>query len=244
MIKFIKMKKTIPLKLIFAFSLLVLTTYSHAQVGIGTSSVNASAKLQIDASDKGFLPPRVGLTGTTDVSTIASPATALFVYNYNTAGISPNNVTPGYYYYDGSKWVPFVQTATTATFGSASLATTANVAVDATTDLATITLPTTGTYLINTTMRVTAQGAVAGQSAAGYLSTTTAPGAALVGSEINGAYAGTAFQTGGNYAGTFLYTCTSAPQTLYFVGKAIIGAMSFFSTGNGRTSMNYVKISN
>ncbi len=119
-------------------------------VGIGTSNVNASAKLQVDASDKGFLPPRVGLTGTTDVTTIATPATALLVYNFAGAGTAPNNVTPGYYYYAGTKWVPFVQTAT---FGSAYLAATANVAVDASTNLASITLPTTGTYLINSTMR-------------------------------------------------------------------------------------------
>jgi hypothetical protein len=241
MIKFIKMKKNIPLKLIFACSLLVLTIYSHAQVGIGTSSVNASAKLQIDASNKGFLPPRVGLTGTTDVSTIASPATALLIYNFATAGTAPNNVTPGYYYYDGTKWVPFRQTAT---FGSAYLAATANVAVDGTTNLASITLPTTGTYLINSTMRVTSNAAVGLQSAVGFLSETTAPGTPLIGSEINGAYVGSgaSFITGGNFAGTFLYTCTSAPRTIYFVGKAIIGAMDFFSTGNGRTSINYVKV--
>jgi hypothetical protein len=90
---------------------------------------------------------------------------------------------------------------------------------------------------------VTSQGAVALQSAVGYLSTTTAPGTPLTGSEINGAYAGSAFQSGGNFAGTFIYTCTSAPQTLYFVGKALIGSMSFFSTVSGRTSINYVKIS-
>jgi len=76
-----------------------------AQVGIGTSgTVDASAKLQVDATNKGFLPPRVNLTGTTDVSTIASPATGLMVFNLATAGTAPNNVTPGFYYYDGSKW--------------------------------------------------------------------------------------------------------------------------------------------
>jgi len=76
-----------------------------AQVGIGvTGSVNASAKLQVDAANKGFLPPRVALTGTSDVSTIASPATGLLVYNTATAGTSPANVTPGFYYYDGAKW--------------------------------------------------------------------------------------------------------------------------------------------
>jgi len=75
-----------------------------AQVGIGTSSPSISAKLQVDATDKGFLPPRVALSGTSDVSTITSPATGLLVYNTATAGTSPANVTPGFYYYDGSKW--------------------------------------------------------------------------------------------------------------------------------------------
>ena len=77
---------------------------SQAQVGIGTSSVNSSAKLQVDATNKGFLPPRVSLTGTGDVTTIATPATGLLIYNLATAGTAPNNVTPGFYYYDGSKW--------------------------------------------------------------------------------------------------------------------------------------------
>lgn len=76
-----------------------------AQVGIGTSSVDASAKLQIESSDRGFLPPRVGLTGTADLTTIASPATGLLVFNNATAGVSPNNVIPGFYYYSGSAWV-------------------------------------------------------------------------------------------------------------------------------------------
>ena len=75
-----------------------------AQVGIGTLTPNASAKLEVSSSNKGFLPPRVTLTGTADVATIASPATGLMVYNTTTAGTSPSNVTPGIYYYDGSKW--------------------------------------------------------------------------------------------------------------------------------------------
>mgnify|MGYP006911039213 FL=1 len=75
-----------------------------AQTGIGTATPNASAKLEVYATNKGFLPPRVSLTGSTDVSTIASPATGLLIYNTATAGTSPNNVVPGFYYYDGSKW--------------------------------------------------------------------------------------------------------------------------------------------
>jgi len=92
------------LKLIIILSLLLNAVISKAQVGIGTTTPNASAKLDITSTNKGFLPPRVTLTGTTDVTTIASPATGLFVYNTATAGTSPSNVTPGLYYYDGSKW--------------------------------------------------------------------------------------------------------------------------------------------
>lgn len=74
------------------------------QVGIGTNSPNASAVLDVTAANKGFLPPRVSLTGTSDVTTIPSPAIGLFIYNTATSGTSPNNVTPGLYYYDGGKW--------------------------------------------------------------------------------------------------------------------------------------------
>ena len=91
-------------------SLLILATpfafieNMQAQVGIGTNSPNASAQLEISSSSKGFLPPRVTLTGTADATTIASPATGLLVYNTATAGTAPANVTPGIYYYDGAKW--------------------------------------------------------------------------------------------------------------------------------------------
>ena len=76
----------------------------NAQTGIGTTTPHASAKLDVSATNKGFLPPRIALLSTTDVATITSPATGLVVYNTNTAGNSPNAVVPGYYYWDGSKW--------------------------------------------------------------------------------------------------------------------------------------------
>lgn len=85
-------------------SLLVLVVATNAQVGIGTTTPNASASLDVTATNRGFLPPRVALTSATDVSTIATPATGLLVYNTATAGTAPNNVVPGYYYYTGSSW--------------------------------------------------------------------------------------------------------------------------------------------
>ncbi|MEY5034382.1 MAG: hypothetical protein RL447_760, partial [Bacteroidota bacterium] len=64
-----------------------------------------SAKFQIESNNKGFLQPRIALNSTTDVTTIASPATGLMVYNTATAGSGATAITPGVHYFDGTKWV-------------------------------------------------------------------------------------------------------------------------------------------
>ncbi len=89
---------------IYHIFFLILSTASFAQVGVGTTSPETSSALDVSATNKGLLVPRVVLTGSTDIVTIGSPATSLLVYNTATAGTSPNNVIPGYYYYTGTKW--------------------------------------------------------------------------------------------------------------------------------------------
>ena len=79
---------------------LIFCQASFAQTGIGTSSPDASAKLEVSSSNKGFLPPRVTLTSGTDNSTIPNPATGLLIYN---TGNNPNLVA-GYYYWNGANW--------------------------------------------------------------------------------------------------------------------------------------------
>lgn len=89
--------------LLFSLSYLINLSL-NAQVGIGTTSPAASAQLEVSSSNKGILTPRINLTSLTDNSTITSPATGLLIFNTATAGTSPNNVTPGFYYYNGTKW--------------------------------------------------------------------------------------------------------------------------------------------
>ena len=91
-------------QLIFSVAFIVFSINLNGQTGIGTNTPHVSAKLDVSATNKGFLPPRVALLSTTDVATITTPATGLVVYNTNTTGSSPNNVIPGYYYWDGTKW--------------------------------------------------------------------------------------------------------------------------------------------
>lgn len=94
------------MKKVFLSSLLLfITNWSFAQTGIGTTTPNASAKLEVYATNKGFLPPRIALTATIDAATIASPVAGLLIYNTATAGAAPNNVVPGYYYWNGTAWI-------------------------------------------------------------------------------------------------------------------------------------------
>jgi hypothetical protein len=69
---------------------------------------DASAMLDVAATNRGFLPPRVALTAINVAGPITAPATGLIVYNTATAGTSPNDVVPGYYFWDGAKWVRLI----------------------------------------------------------------------------------------------------------------------------------------
>lgn len=86
----------------------------NAQTGIGTTTPSPSAKLEVASSNQGFLPPRIALTATNAASPVTSPATGLLVYNTATTGTAPNNVAPGYYYWNGSAWVAILSNITTS----------------------------------------------------------------------------------------------------------------------------------
>ena len=100
------MKKIILFVIIFNGFLNLLRAQN---VGINNNGAvpNASAMLDIVASDKGLLVPRFALSDITVAAPVTSPAVSLIVYNTATSGSVPNNVVPGFYYWDGSKWVAF-----------------------------------------------------------------------------------------------------------------------------------------
>jgi hypothetical protein len=118
--------KIILLNIVLLFSVF----FVNAQTGIGTTTPNASAKLDVTATDKGFLPPRVALTANNVFSPLvgtAASATGLVVYNTNTSGTAPNNVIPGYYYWNGSAWINIIGSSTSSTItGNGTTSTIAN----------------------------------------------------------------------------------------------------------------------
>ena len=97
-------------RLFFIGLLFLLSSVVIAQsVGVSSTAItpDVSSIFEVRATDKGLLIPRVALTSILDVATIAAPATSLLIYNTATAGVSPNHVSPGYYYWDGAKWLKF-----------------------------------------------------------------------------------------------------------------------------------------
>ncbi|MCS6837575.1 MAG: hypothetical protein NZ480_01895 [Bdellovibrionaceae bacterium] len=79
----------------------------HGQnVGINTdgSSPDASAILDLKASDRGLLIPRVSLTNVNNPSPVSPPvATGLLVYNTNPSVTGGSGT--GFYYWNGSQWI-------------------------------------------------------------------------------------------------------------------------------------------
>jgi hypothetical protein len=88
-----------------------------AQLGVNedSSAPDPSALLDVKSATKGLLAPRVALTALNDASPISAPAAGLLIYNTATAGISPYNVVPGFYGWNGTIWVPLNVPSGTAT---------------------------------------------------------------------------------------------------------------------------------
>ncbi|OXB01963.1 hypothetical protein B0A72_18155, partial [Flavobacterium pectinovorum] len=82
--------------------LFVLGGFSaYSQVGIGKLDPSPSAQLEVFATDKGMLIPRVKLTSSTDATTIGKGnVESLLVFNTNAI----SDIKPGYYYWFDNKW--------------------------------------------------------------------------------------------------------------------------------------------
>jgi hypothetical protein len=100
--KNIIMKKFTSLTMILI--VIIYSEYVHAQTntfppsgaaGIGTTTPNPSAKLEIRSTGKGFLMPRMTEA---QRNAIPSPAKGLLVYQ--------NNGATGFYFYNGTAWKP------------------------------------------------------------------------------------------------------------------------------------------
>lgn len=99
------MKKIILLLLTFSL------TPCLSQVGIGTTIIENGVEFKVESSNSGVLIPRIPLTARNVVAPVAAtPPEGTLVYNTSTSGLFPNNVVPGFYYWDGLVWRPIADT--------------------------------------------------------------------------------------------------------------------------------------
>jgi hypothetical protein len=79
----------------------LLTLYANAQVKIGDNpnTINANSLLELESTNKGFLPPRVALNSTASVAPLTGTVTAGMLV-YSTGG----TLADGYYYWNGTAW--------------------------------------------------------------------------------------------------------------------------------------------
>src|SRR5690606_5348334 len=84
----------------------LITTFAMAQVGIGTTTPATSSILDITASDKGMLIPRVDLEDLNTESPILNPEKSLMVWNTD---LGNGGVHEGFYYWNGTLWVKIME---------------------------------------------------------------------------------------------------------------------------------------
>lgn len=76
-------------------------------VAVGSTSPNSSAALQVSSTTQGILLPSLTLV---QRNAISSPATGLLVFQTDNS--------PGFYYFDGTAWVPIAGSASSSGSGS------------------------------------------------------------------------------------------------------------------------------
>lgn len=87
---------------------LIWCAITFGQVGVGTTTPRGA--LDVNSTTSGLIPPRVALTALNVAAPVLNPqggalVAGTLIWNTATAGTIPNNVVPGMYYWDGTRWI-------------------------------------------------------------------------------------------------------------------------------------------
>lgn len=80
-------------------SLLAICTHAQVKIGDNPNTIDPNALLELESTNKGFLPPRVALNSTASVAPLTGTVTAGMLV-YSTGG----SLADGYYYWNGTSW--------------------------------------------------------------------------------------------------------------------------------------------
>lgn len=89
-------------KILLSFCLISLTSFG--QVGINTENPNSDSYLELSATDKGLLIPRLNLVALNNPAPLSAHVAGMMVFNTASGGTSENIVYPGLYINSGVSW--------------------------------------------------------------------------------------------------------------------------------------------
>jgi hypothetical protein len=85
----------------------ILTSNAQVKIGDNPNTINSNSLLEMESTNKGFLPPRIALNNANSILPLSGSVTAGMLV-YSTGG----TLIDGYYYWDGAKWVRLTTSAT------------------------------------------------------------------------------------------------------------------------------------
>lgn len=86
----------------YVILLFIAPISAQVKIGNNPNTINSNSLLELEATNKGFLPPRVALTSVTSASPLTAPVPAgMLVYS------SGGSVSDGSYMWNGAKWQSF-----------------------------------------------------------------------------------------------------------------------------------------
>ena len=101
------MKKYFSVHLLIIALMASVTTQAQVVIGEdpdGNTTIDDGAIFQLKSDDKGLMIPNVSLQSRNDNTTITSLVEGVWVYNTSNLGTGVNRVSPGFYFWDGSRW--------------------------------------------------------------------------------------------------------------------------------------------
>lgn len=95
----VKPASKISLCFLFILSLFTTTVSSQVKIGNNPGTIDGNSLLELESTNKGFLPPRVALNSTTSVSPLTGTVPSGMLV-YSNGGTLPD----GFYYWNGTAW--------------------------------------------------------------------------------------------------------------------------------------------
>ncbi len=218
------LKKNI--SLLFLILLMFTNQYSIAQVGIGTTTPDASSILDLTSTSKGMLLPRMT---TAQRNAIGTPVPGLMIYNTTTSSFN---------FYTGSTWTSIFSgsSGVNSVTGTANRITIGGTSADPTVDISTsyagqssiITLGTIGTGTWNGATIGTPYGGTGATTLSGMLKGNGT-------SAISTATAGTDYSAGTSALGTGLLKSTTGTGALSIAVAGDFPTLNQNTTGSAAT---------